>query len=146
MTISMGKRFLILLLTFFNFSVFAETVLDSRPVDVTLLRGDGVEAELVYTSRSELTNQVNLHDLKLKVDGVEYYPEISISAYQDEVLGSSICRIFGFSKGVLGPAIVDKEINSFSMNSKGEITSLVNGGSSDRFVAATAQVFCEKAQ
>lgn len=147
----MGKGIFVLVLSLLCLSVsfFAGRAsassngeLDSRSVDITFLLGDEVQAKIIYTSRSELANQVNLGGVKLEVEGRAYFPEISVAAFQDEALGSAICKLFGFGRGVLGSAIPVRDSNSFSMNSAGEITSIVNGG--DRFVAATSEVICQR--
>ena len=146
----MGKGIVVLILTFVSCSITlvnaAEVELDSRSVDASALLGENVRAKIVYSSRNELANQINLGGVQLLVNDYAYFPVISIAAYQDEALGTAICKLFGFGNGFLGPAMALKNINSFSMNANGEITSLVNtaadGNTQDRHVAVTSNVIC----
>lgn len=117
-------------------------------VDVSHLNSPESEGELRYESKEELSQQVRLTGVHLQIGEKVYFPEVHLASFLDEVVGTRICQMFGYGRGVLGPILEDKGVGTFEMYTNGSIRSLnpkiIQGRGYSRL--ATDTVICEPLQ
>lgn len=113
----------------------------SVQVDISPLRLAAPTGILTYSEIEEMPGQVKLKNVQLIIAGTVFRPAIHISYYLDEMSGTAICQKFGFTRGSLGPALVELDINTFTMNSRGAVYAIDNlSDSVERH--GTSQVIC----